>query len=93
MIPISLVPGLAFNSHVFAPVRARVQTMASKGQHLVRRLEKVLQSWPSDPSRKGRDLGEYLKRNYPVKFREELKQNVREVTSSAEFVRMRIKTC
>ena len=44
--------------------------MASRGQQLVRRLEKVLQSWPSDPSRKGRDLGEYLKKSYTVKFRD-----------------------
>ncbi len=65
--------------------------MVSRGQQLVRRLEKVLQSWPSDPSRKGRDLGEYLKKNCLVKFREELKQNVREVTSSTEVMRMRIK--
>ena len=53
----------------------------------------MLQSWPSDPSRKGRDLGEYLKKNYPVKFREQLKQNVREVTSSSDLVRMRVKIC
>lgn len=50
--------------------------MTSRGQQLVLRLRKVLQSWPSDPSRKGRDLGEYLKKNYEAKFKQEIEQDV-----------------
>ena len=39
------------------------------------RLAKVVQEWPADPSRKGRDLGEFLKKSYLSNFKE-LQQNV-----------------
>ncbi len=43
---------------------------------LIRRLNKVLQKWPVDPSRKGRDLGEHLKTNYKDTFRKLAETNV-----------------
>ena len=54
---------------------------STRGHQLVRRLRKVLQRWPSDPSRKGRDLGEYLKKSYETKFKEELSKNVRPINA------------
>ena len=46
-------------------------------QHqLVKRLRKVVKAWPVDPTRKGRDLGEFLKENYVQQFKKEYLSNV-----------------
>ena len=37
-------------------------------RQLLKRLRRVVREWPSDPSRKGRDLGEFLKESYLAKF-------------------------
>jgi hypothetical protein len=43
---------------------------------LLRRLSKVLQEWPIDKSREGRDLGEYLHNNYIKQFKGLINSNV-----------------
>lgn len=37
-------------------------------RQLLKRLRRVVREWPSDPSRKGRDLGEFLKESYLAKL-------------------------
>lgn len=46
-------------------------------QQLISRLKKVINEWPVDSSRKGRDLGEYLKESYMVEFQRRLDEDVR----------------
>ena len=46
-------------------------------RQLLRRLQKVVKEWPTDPSRKGRDLGEFLKKIYMPKFKQECQADVR----------------
>ena len=43
----------------------------------MRRFRTVLSKWPEDPSRKGRDLGEYLSQSYRARFQEETMTDVR----------------
>ena len=43
---------------------------------LTKQLRKVLNQWPLDSSRKGRDLGEYLKHHYLKVFEQQLKTDV-----------------
>ena len=43
---------------------------------LTKQLKKVLNQWPLDSSRKGRDLGEYLKHHYLKVFEQQLKTDV-----------------
>lgn len=45
-------------------------------QQLWRRLRKVVGEWPADPSRKGRDLGEFLKEKYVHRFQEVYRKDV-----------------
>ena len=75
MIPIKLT---IFNSHVYAYLFFALawRMTSATSQQLVRRLRKVLQKWPSDPSREGRDLGAYLNKNYEVKFKDLLRKDV-----------------
>ncbi len=47
-------------------------------RQLVRRLQKVVKEWPVDPSRKGRDLGEFLRLRYQQIFKEECSRDVSE---------------
>ena len=44
---------------------------------LLKRLQRVLGQWPTDASRKGRDLGEFLSQRYKAKFQEEILSDVR----------------
>ena len=54
--------------------------MALKQQQvLLSRLQKLVREWPSDPSKKGRDFGEFLKQTYAQKFKEEAVTNVSRV--------------
>ena len=57
-------------------------------RQLLRRLQRVVRQWPEDPSRKGRDFGEFLRKRYVQRFEEELKKNVsrRVRLSSRELV-------
>lgn len=41
---------------------------ANMSKQLLSRLKKVAREWPVDPSRQGRDLGEYLRTVYHKKF-------------------------
>ena len=50
-------------------------------RQLLKRLQKVVKEWPADPSRKGRDLGEFLKESYIQRFKEECVSNVRPLYS------------
>lgn len=61
--------------HVFA----KYAYMARLGvqRQLLKRLQRVVKEWPADPSRKGRDLGEFLKESYVQQFKEECVSNVR----------------
>ena len=47
----------------------------SRGKAL-RQLRAVLQQWPVDASRKGRDLGEFLRDVYPSRFKKTFEENV-----------------
>ena len=40
-------------------------------RRLLQRLHRVVSEWPVDTSRKGRDLGEYLKETYVKRFKDE----------------------
>ena len=46
-------------------------------RQLLQRLQKVVKDWPEDPSRKGRDFGEFLRNTYMQRFEEDLKNDVR----------------
>ena len=46
-------------------------------QQLLSRLRKVINEWPADPTREGRDLGEYLKKTYAQEFEKLLEKDVR----------------
>lgn len=50
---------------------------------LLSRLQKLIKGWPADPSKKGRDLGEFLKQTYAQKFKEEASANVSAVCACA----------
>lgn len=43
---------------------------------LLRRLKKVLQEWPVDSSRKGRDLGEFLRDSYVKQYKDLINTDV-----------------
>ena len=43
---------------------------------LLRRLQSSIGRWPVDTSRKGRDLGEFLRTSYQQKFKDQVKNNV-----------------
>ena len=43
---------------------------------LLRRLQTGVGKWPVDSSRKGRDLGEFLRTTYQKQFQNQLKSNV-----------------
>ena len=50
---------------------------AEARRQLLRRLQKVVKDWPEDPSRKGRDFGEFLRNTYMQRFKEDVKNDVR----------------
>lgn len=50
--------------------------MAAARVRLLSRYKKVIQEWPVDTSRKGRDLGEHLKHSYNTKFEITLDKDV-----------------
>lgn len=45
-------------------------------KQLLSRFHKVVAEWPVDPSRKGRDLGAYLREQYPQKLARECHSDV-----------------
>lgn len=45
-------------------------------KQLLSRFHKVAAEWPVDPSRKGRDLGAYLREQYPQKLDRECHSDV-----------------
>lgn len=45
-------------------------------KQLLNRFHKVVAEWPADPSRKGRDLGAYLREQYPQKLDTECHRDV-----------------
>ena len=63
---------------------------SSEIQPLLRRLQAVVAKWPVDPTRKGRDLGEFLRTSYLQQFKEQAQTNVilvRTVTARAHAER------
>ena len=58
--------------------RGKVQStrqMSASGR-LFRRLQAVIAKWPVDSTRKGRDLGEFLRDSYQQQFIQQAKTNV-----------------
>lgn len=53
-------------------------------RQLLKRVQRVVKEWPADPSRKGRDLGEFLKESYVQRVREECVSNVRPLYSFSD---------
>ena len=51
--------------------------MAGGSVGVLRRFRSLIQSWPVDSTRKGRDLGEYLRNVYSLKIKETVERNVR----------------
>ena len=49
---------------------------ANMSKQLLTRLKKVAREWPVDPSRQGRDLGEYLRTVYHKKFESLVEKDV-----------------
>ena len=49
---------------------------ANMSKQLLSRLKKVAREWPVDPSRQGRDLGEYLRTVYHKKFESLVEKDV-----------------
>ncbi len=47
-------------------------------QQLTSRLKKVINEWPADSTRQGRDLGEYLKQSYTKEFKKLLDKDVKQ---------------
>ena len=48
-----------------------IMALLKQQKVLLSRLQKLVRGWPADPSRKGRDLGEFLKQTYVQKFEAE----------------------
>ena len=71
-----LVGVVSFNLVCTRPLSKWPAMSASAQALLLKRLREVLRQWPPDPSRKGRDFGEFLAMTYRARFEEESVSNV-----------------